>query len=181
MLIALAAIILAIVFSFRAFNSAEESNLSPALAENIRIAGILTATALALVVLGVIISFFMYGSMALRKPKNILGSNILFMGLAFIVAVVMIVALVYAWIAYTDAIGTSISVDVLIAALAITIAIASPFFSKGGVGSVPILGDNIFMDTKIYPEVTVNEPMNMYSEDLDDTASILIPKLPKRK
>ena len=181
MLIALAAIILSIVFSFRAFNAAEESKLSPVLSENIRIAGILISTALALAVLGVIISFFMYGSMALRKPKNILGSNILFTGLAFIVAIVMIVALVYIWIAYTDAIGTSVAVDVLIAALAITIAIASPFFSRGGIGSIPILGDNIFMDTKIYPEVNINDSENMYVEDAEDTASILIPKLPKRK
>ena len=177
MLIALASIILAIVFAFRAYTAAENSKVAIGAAENIRIAGILVATALALTLLGVIISFFMYGNMALRSPKNVTGSNILFMGLALIVGIIMVVALVYAWIAYTEAINTEISVDVLITAIAITIAIASPFFSRGGIASVPILGDTIF--SMYNPSVTINEPMSteMYT-DMDE--SLLIPRNPKR-
>lgn len=180
MLITLASIILAIVFAFRAYYTAEEQKIVPVGAENIRIAGILIATALGLTVLGVIISFFMYGTIAVRSPKNILGSNILFMGLALIVGILMIVALVYAWLAYTDTMNSAISVDVLITAIAITVAIASPFFSRGGLGSVPIIGDSLF----VAPNVTVNENITFEENGPvveDDMASMLIPKLPKKK
>jgi hypothetical protein len=181
MLIALASIIIAIVFSFRAYYAAEEQKIVPSGAENIRIAGILVASALALTVLGVVISFFMYGTMAVRSPKNVLGSNILFMGLALIIGILMIVALVYAWIAYTDTMKSAIAVDVLIAAIAITVAIVSPFFSKGGLGSVPIIGDTFVIN----PSVNINDSVSMDEtmpvvED-DNISSILIPKLNKKK
>lgn len=187
MLIALASIILALVFAFRAYYTAEEQKIVPGGAENIRIAGILVATALALTVLGVIISFFMYGTMAVRSPKNILGSNILFMGLALIVGILMIVALVYAWLAYTDTMNSAISVDVLISAIAITVAIASPFFSRGGLGSVPIIGDSLFTSSNVTINETVipssvSSSMDESSSIMeDDMSSILIPKLPKKK
>jgi hypothetical protein len=180
MLVALASIILALVFSFRAYYAAEEQKIVPSGAENIWIAGILVATALALTVLGVVISFFMYGTMAVRSPKNILGSNILFMGLALIIGILMVVALVYAWIAYTDTMKSAIAVDVLIAAIAITVAIVSPFFSKGGLGSVPVIGDTFLVN----PSVNISESVSM-DESMpvidDDMSSILIPKLNKKK
>ena len=179
MLIALASIILALVFSFRAYYASEEQKIVPSGGENIRIAGILVATALALTILGVVISFFMYGTMAVRSPKNILGSNILFMGLALIIGILMVVALVYAWIAYTETMKSPIAVDVLIAAIAITVAIVSPFFSKGGLKSVPIIGDALFS-----PNVTINESVTLDETSPvveEDMASILIPKLTKKK
>jgi len=151
MLIALASIILAIVFSFRAYYAAEEIKLSPAVVENIRITGILIVTALALTILGVIISFFMFGSIDIMSTNKIMGTNILFSGLALLIGIIMIVALVYAWISYTEVRQTTISVDVLIAAIAITVAIISPFMSKGGIGSVPIVGENIFVGSNLYP------------------------------
>ena len=184
MLIALASIILGIVFAFRAYSAGDNLKVAPMATENIRTAGILIATALALVLVGVVISFFMYGSMALKTPQNVIGSNIIFMILAFIVALLMIVALVYAWIAYTDAMNTPIAADTLIAAIAITVAIVSPFFSRGGVASVPILGDNVIVNAKV--NLTDNVPGDVMSNDNNtdqsqDAASILIPKLPKKK
>lgn len=180
MLVALASIILALVFSFRAYYAAEEQKIVQSGAENIRIAGILVASALALTILGVVISFFMYGTMAVRSPKNVLGSNILFMGLALIIGILMIVALVYAWIAYTDAMKTAIGVDVLIAAIAITVAIVSPFFSKGGLGSVPIIGDTFVVNPSVNLEaVSMDESIPVVEED--SMSSILIPKLNKKK
>lgn len=157
MLVSLATIVLAIVFSFRAYYASEELKLNPVIAENIRITGILIATVLALTILGVIVSFFMFGTMAIRSPKNVLGSSILFTGLALIIGIIMIVALVYAWISYTNAINTPVAVDVLIAAIAITVAIFSPFFSRQGIQSVPVLGENIFVRTNVYPETTTEK------------------------
>jgi hypothetical protein len=144
MLIALASIILAIVFSFRAYYAAEESKLPPQTVESLRIASILIVSALSITILGVIISIFMYGTASSRSAKNIMGTNILFNGLALIIGIIMIVALVYTWIAYTNVIKTSASVDALIAAIAMTVAIISPFMSRGGIASIPIVGENIF-------------------------------------
>jgi hypothetical protein len=169
MLIGLASIILAIVFAFRAYYKAEELKVAQDAAENIRIAGIVVATALALTILGVVITLFMYGSMAMNSPKNVIGSSILFMGLALIIGILMIVAVVYAWIAYTKSMNTPIAGDVLISAIAISVAIISPFFSRGGVTSIPVLGDNVILVGN-----------NTIKEQPSDTiANVFMSKFPK--
>jgi hypothetical protein len=48
--------------------------------------------------------------------------------------------------------GTQISMDVLISAIAITVAIFSPFFNRDGIRSIPVLGENIMIRN-----VNVNE------------------------
>jgi len=180
MLVALASIILAIVFAFRAYNASMNDPVLSVTAENIRIAGILAAVALALTILGVIVSFFTYGSLAMWSPKNVMGNNILFMVLAFIIGAIMIAALLYAWIGYTDVMKTAIATDALIVAIAISIAILSPFFTKGGLRSIPIIGDVIYVDNKMYTSNDGTVVSETTSDILSDD-SLFIPKLSKKK
>jgi hypothetical protein len=137
MLLTIASLILAITFSFKAYNSISNNNsINPNIKYNIRVAGVAMATCLALMVLILLFGIFMVGIAVVTSPGLLWAAfgGVFFILAILLILVLLIVALVYSWLAYADSTGTPVNVDILIASLAISVAIVSPFFINGSFG-----------------------------------------------
>lgn len=178
MLLTIASLILAIVFCFKAYNTAiKEPNLAnSSAAKNIRIAGITVATALAAMFFILIVGLFMVGAVAITSPSTLFFAfgGVIAVICVLLILILLIVALVYVWLAYSDSLNTSINVDILIAGLAITIAIISPFFISGSFGMPNWNNFNINVKGNMMPQVKAKSPkINIVENGLIDSRPTL--------
>jgi hypothetical protein len=172
MLLGLASIILSLVFSFRAYNNITDKQSNAA--KNIRLAGILIASALALIVIGFAIAWIWMG-IAMWKSftalKTFIWSSAFFVIWMMIIAGLLIAGLVYAWIAYTDSINTNVQMDILIAAIAISVTIITPLFTTDLL-SKP-MNINFTNEGTIKPEIK-NTNIKTFPLDLEDNSVVPI-------
>jgi hypothetical protein len=173
MIVGIASIILAIVFAFRAYYKGIFNPKSKLAAENIRTAGILIASAVSILLLGLIIALVMFGSAFFTSVNGLkaLGSSMILIAIGVVGAGLLIAGMVYSWIAYTNSIDTSISIDVLIVAIASSIAIISPFLSKNGFSAIPLLGENVSVNATLYPNINISPEYNSNNIPLENIIS----------
>ena len=167
MLIGIAGVILAFVFTYKAYETANRKHSSNK--------NLISQLFYALLSLGVAIVVTLIGLLFhLIYPQSTI---VLLM--TIIVAVTLITALIFLWFSYLNSLGIGdINTEILIAAIFLSISFLSPVIGRGGLNSVPVLGETVNISATVFPNVNIERdaPLPSISQTIASGLESLKPK-----
>jgi hypothetical protein len=108
------------------------------------------------------------------------GSSIVLL-FVVIVAATLITSLIFLWLSYLSSLGLgNVNTEILIAAIFLSLSFLSPLVGRGGLNSVPVLGETVNITASVFPQVNIERdtPLPSLSQTI---ASGLESLKPKRK